>query len=130
MDTSILRNTKKILGISSDDTSFDTDIVLQINSAFSILNQLGVGPVNGFVIQDEEAQWEDFVIESPTVLDLIKTCVFLRVRLVFDPPQTSYLLAAMERQLQEHEWRLSTAREEVDWREPEPIPDILDFGTP
>lgn len=129
MDTSILRNTKKILGIAIDDDSFDTDIVLQINAAFSILSQMGIGPRGGFSIEDEEAQWEDFILTNdPTVLDLVKTCIFLRVRLVFDPPGTSFQLNALERQLTEHEWRLSTLREEVDWVSPTPIPDVVDFG--
>lgn len=129
MDTSILNNTKKVLGIALDDDSFDTDVVLQANAAFSILSQLGLGPAEGFSIEDDEAQWSDFIItNNPTVLDLVKTCIFLRVRLAFDPPQTSFLLQALQNQLAEHEWRLSTLREGVDWQSPEPLPDVLDFG--
>lgn len=123
MDTSILTNTKKILGIAADDTSFDTDVVLHINSAFSILAQLGIGPAAGFTIEDDEALWEDFVVTTEHTLDLIKIYIFLRVRLAFDPPQTSFLLAALERQLQEHEWRLSVLREGADWSLPEPVSD-------
>lgn len=114
MDTSILRNTKKVLGISLDDSSFDTDIILQVNSAFSTLNQLGIGPVRGFSIEDEEALWEDFIeLDDPTMMDMVKTSVFLRVKLAFDPPMTSFHLAALERQIQEHDWRLTNMREEA-----------------
>lgn len=108
MDTSILNNTKKILGISLDDSSFDTDLVLQINSAFSVLNQLGIGPAGGFRIEDADSTWEDFIQAESSVLDLVKTCVFLRVRLAFDPPATSFHLQALQNQITEHEWRLST----------------------
>lgn len=126
MDTSILNNTKKVLGIALDDESFDTDVVLQVNSAFSILTQLGLGPAEGFSIEDDSTQWDDFiVISNPTVMDLVKTCIFLRVRLIFDPPQTSFLLQALRDQLGEHEWRLSALREGVDWKSPEPLSDVL-----
>lgn len=122
MDSSILNNTKKILGIGSGDASFDDDLIIHINSAFSILHQLGVGPENGFMIEDESATWTDFVPDTEPYFSLVKTCVYLRVRLNFDPPTTSYLLAACQQQLQEHEWRLSVFREGEDWVDPDPEP--------
>ncbi len=123
MDTSILNNTKKILGIGVNDTSFDLDVILHINSAFSILTQMGVGPSEGFAIEDETAQWEDFIfgfIEFAPYLALVKICVYLRVRLAFDTPQMGYLVKALEDQIAEHEKRLSNAREAVQWVDPDP----------
>lgn len=124
MDTSILNNTKKILGISLNDTSFDLDVLIHINSAFSILHQIGVGPPEGFSIIDDTTNWEDFIATTPEFapyLDLIKTCVYLRVRLSFDPPQLGFLIEALQKQIQEHESRLSFAREAVQWEEPVPV---------
>jgi hypothetical protein len=138
MDPSILRNTRKILGIGVNDTSFDLDIILHINSAFSILTQIGVGEPTGFSIEDEVAQWEDFVVgfeEFIPYLSLIKTCIYLRVRLAFDPPQMGFLVTALKEQIAEHEKRLSFAREAVQWVDPvgpvpvlDPTSKILDGG--
>lgn len=112
MADSILDSTKKILGLDKDYTPFDLDILTHINSAFSILNQLGIGPVAGFSIEDNTATWDDF--ETPlNQLNLIKTWLFLKVRMYFDPPSTSYLIEAMNRQIAECEWRLSVFREQA-----------------
>lgn len=120
MEESILKSVKKILGIYPDDDSFDLDIITHINSAFSVLHQLGIGPPDGYYIEDEEPVWEDF-IEGPTPwLREVQTCVYLRVRLLFDPPQTSYAIAALERQIGEHEWRVNVMRENVEWTDPDP----------
>jgi hypothetical protein len=120
MEESILTSTKKVLGIHPDDDSFDHDIITHINSAFSNLQQLGIGPSEGFVIVDEEPVWEDFIDGPLPVISQLKICIFLRVRMLFDPPTTSYLLGALEKQIQEHEWRLNTLREETDWIDPDP----------
>lgn len=112
METSILISTKKILGIAEDYTAFDLDIITHINSAFSILTQLGVGPVEGFMIEDESALWEDFIdFENDLQFNSVKSYVFLRVRQIFDPPATSYLMDSFDRQIQELEWRLNVKRE-------------------
>lgn len=129
METSILKSTKKILGISPDDTSFDLDILTHINSAFSNLQQLGIGPVEGFAIEDEDAEWADFVITADTelpTLSLLKTCIYLRVRMLFDPPTTSYLINATETQITEHEQRLSMLRESTEWVDPDPEEVVVD----
>lgn len=118
MEQSILTSTKKILGIESDYTAFDLDIITHINSAFSTLSQLGLGPVGGFAIEDESAEWADFYSEDET--NSIKTYVYLKVRLLFDPPQTSYLIAALEKQIEEYEWRLNVHFEETGWTDPDP----------
>jgi len=107
---SILNSTKKVLGVDASYAAFDTDILIHINSAFATLNQLGVGPAEGFVVEDELATWLDFLGPDPR-LNSVKTYVYLRVRMVFDPPGTSYLLNALEKQLQELEWRLNVVRE-------------------
>lgn len=111
MSASILNSTKKILGIASDYTAFDVDILTHINSVFSTLYQLGIGPDNGFEIEDDVATWSDFTEDDPR-LNPIKTYVYLRVRLLFDPPNTSYAIESMKHQIEELEWRLNALREE------------------
>lgn len=110
METSILTNVKKVLGIAESYTAFDEDILMHINAAFSVLNQLGVGPIDGFMIEDAGTEWEEFVV-PPNQLHLVKTYIFLKVRLLFDPPTTSYLIDAATNQIKEYEWRLNTFRE-------------------
>lgn len=121
MEQSILNSTKKILNVNPDDDSFDLDIITHINSAFSVLHQLGIGPPDGFFIEDDTETWADFLPAGPTpMIKEVQTCVYLRVRLLFDPPQTSYAIAALERQIGEHEWRVNVMRENVDWVDPDP----------
>ena len=120
METSILNGVKKILGIADDYTAFDEDIIMHINTAFSTLTQLGVGPSEGFMIEDEGAVWGDFIGDD-LQFNSVKSYVCLRVRMLFDPPSTSYLITAMENQIRELEWRLNTHREETDWTDPDPI---------
>jgi hypothetical protein len=110
MEESILISTKKILGLDKDYTPFDLDVTTHINAAFSILNQLGVGPVEGFMIEDETALWSDFIVPL-NQLSLIKTYIYLKVRSLFDPPSTSYLITATNDHIKEYEWRLNSFRE-------------------
>jgi len=110
MTDSILISTKKILGIDAAYTAFDVDIITHINSAFSTLNQLGIGPVEGFMIIDDTTTWNMLLDYDPR-LNAVKSYVYLRVRLLFDPPTTSYLITAMKEQVQELEWRLNVVRE-------------------
>lgn len=119
METSILKSTKKILGLGSDYTAFDHDVITHINAVFSTLHQLGVGPAPGFAIEDDTANWDEFLLDHP-MANTVKTYMYLRVRLLFDPPTTSFNLAAMEKQLAEIEWRLSVMREETGWVNPLP----------
>ena len=112
MEESILTSTKKILGLSETYTAFDFDIITHINAAFSLLCQLGVGPAEGFSIQDKEDVWGDFAIPL-NQLNLVKTYVYLKVRILFDPPQTSFLMQAANDQIREYEWRLNLFREDV-----------------
>lgn len=115
-DSSILVGTKKILGIDAEYTAFDLDIITHINSVFATLQQLGVGPAEGFMIEDETSKWEEF-IGINNALNPVKTYVYLRVRLLFDPPTTSFLLGSLQEQLKELEWRLNVYREEDLWNQ-------------
>lgn len=103
--SSILNDIKHNLGIMPEETEFDTDIIIFVNSAFCTLTQLGVGPVIGFQITDEQNQWEEFFTDPR--LNAVKTYIFLCAKMVFDPPQSPGLMQAMERQKQEHEYRLN-----------------------
>ena len=105
---SILDSIKQLLGIGSDDTSFDAEIIMDINGALMIMNQLGVGPIGGFSITSKTDLWTDF-LGARTDLDLVRPAVFLRVKLLFDPPANSFLVASIEKQLQEYDWRIEFA---------------------
>lgn len=134
MEQSILTSTKKVLGVAADDDSFDLDIITHINSAFSNLHDLGVGPLMGFVIEDDTANWDaifDIPEEHKVILSWIRTYVYLKVRLVFDPPGTSFLLDAINKQIQELEWRINAKREETNWVDPLPFEHgVIDGGDP
>ena len=119
MEESILLSTKKILGLDAGYTAFDLDVITHINAAFSILNQLGVGPEDGFSISDESSLWSDYTAPY-NQLHLVKTYVFLKVRVLFDPPGTSFHLESANNQIKEYEWRLNCFRE-VDL---EPHPEL------
>jgi len=109
---SILESTKKVLGLDADNTDFDVDVLMHINSVFSTLQQLGIGPEEGFAIEDDTAVWSDF-LEEVKLLNNVKTYVYLRVRMLFDPPTTSFAIDAMRKQIEELEWRINVYREGV-----------------
>jgi hypothetical protein len=119
VEQSILISTKKVLGIAEDYTVFDLDIITHINTAFSTLTQLGVGPAQGFMIEDAEAEWGDFIVDD-IQYNSVKSYVFLKTRQLFDPPSTSYLIASTEKQILELEWRLNVHREETGYTDPNP----------
>jgi hypothetical protein len=114
---SILDSVKHVLNLASDYTPFDQGVIMHINSVFSTLNQLGIGPDEGFMIEDKDSTWDTFLEGDPR-LNNVKTYVYLRVRLLFDPPTTGYLVEALQKQIQEHEWRLNAQREDTKWTEP------------
>ena len=107
MDSSILTSIKKLLGIAEEDTSFDQDIIMHINTVFAILAQLGVGPANGFSIADDGAIWSDY-LGNATNLELVKSYIYMKVRSMFDPPTSSILADAMNKNISELEWRINT----------------------
>lgn len=108
METSILDSIKKLLGIPYEATEFDTDILIHINSVFSILTQLGVGPSSGFSIEDSSAEWSDFIGDDARLSD-VKSFVYLKTRLLFDPPASSAAMDAMNRMASELEWRINVS---------------------
>ena len=101
---SILLSIKKLLGIMPDYTQFDDDIIIHINTAFATLNQLGVGPSEGFMIEDRFAEWQDYTTSKN--LTMIKTYIYLKVRLLFDPPTSTALIESINRTISELEWRI------------------------
>lgn len=106
INSSILLSVKKALGIPPEETGFDADILLHLNSIFAELNQLGVGPEDAFEVSDADTSWTEFTTDNS--LSMVKSYVYLEVRLMFDPP-TASLLAALERKRDEYEWRLNVA---------------------
>lgn len=107
---SILISIKKMLGIDEEYTHFDADIIMHINSVLMILTQLGVGPAEGFVIEDDTSTWVDFIPEANAAqLHAVKSYIYLKVRLIFDPPLSSAVVESMNRQISEFEWRLNVA---------------------
>lgn len=102
---SILNSIKKLLGITAEYDHFDDDLIIHINSVLNILTQLGVGPAQGFSITDEYGYWTDFLPNTLT-LELVKTYVGLKVRLIFDPPASSSAMEAMKQMISELEWRI------------------------
>ena len=110
---SILTSVKKLLGLMEDDSHFDADVIMHINTVFLTLNQIGVGPADGFYIEDKSSEWVDFIGESP-LLQAVKTYVYLKVKLLFDPHSlSSTVIESMNRSIAELEWRLRQAVESM-----------------
>lgn len=107
---SILTSIKKLLGIDSSYTHFDADIIIHINSVFSILNQLGIGPPEGFRITGASETWDSYLADEK-ILDDVKTFMYLKVQLAFDPPSISAVLESKTRLASELEWRITIAAE-------------------
>lgn len=107
-DESILIYVKKLLGIQSDYDHFDPDVIYGINAAFGVLTQLGVGPEDGFSISDDSTKWDEFISDTAR-LSLIKPYVYLKTRLLFDPPSSSTLIESINKTIAEYEWRLYVA---------------------
>ena len=107
---SILISIKKMLGITEDYEHFDSDLIMHINSVFSILTQLGVGPSEGFSIKDKTNVWSDFIPDDPR-LESVKSYVYMKVKLLFDPPLSSTVMESMNRMISEFEWRLNVQSE-------------------
>lgn len=107
---SILTSIKKLLGITEEYEHFDADLIMHINSVFLVLTQLGVGPKEGFIIEDDSSLWTDF-IEDSLQLQAVKSYMFLKVKLLFDPPLSSAVLESTNRMIAEFEWRLNIAVE-------------------
>ena len=108
MDKSILNTIKRMLGLEPDYTPFDTEILIHINSVFMVLQQLGVGPKDGFSITGPDEVWSDYISDTKN-LEALKSYIYLRVKTVFDPPQSGTAMEAMKQQIDEYTWRLNVA---------------------
>lgn len=111
MVSSILDDTKKVLGIASDYTVFDQDIILFINSVFADLHQMGVGPAAGYAIATSSDTWDEF-LGDVMMLNNVQSYVFMRVKLLHDPPDTGYVVEAVQKEIDKAEWRITVAQEE------------------
>lgn len=119
---SILDTTKKMIGFDWDYTAFDIDIITHINSVFFTLQQLGVGPEGGYSISDNTKTWADYMAGDN--IEAVKSYMYLKVRLIFDPPANSFTQDAMKNAATEFEWRLNAHTEGVRWRESQITPVI------
>lgn len=115
---SILTSIKKLLGIAEEYTHFDTDIIMHINSVFNILTQIGVGPSEGFRISDDTASWNDFLPEGAR-LELVKSYMYLKVKMIFDPPDRSAVMEANKNMINELEFRISVTVDPPNGSRPE-----------
>jgi hypothetical protein len=115
VESSILTSIKKSLGLDEDYVAFDPDILMFTNTVLATLNQLGVGPVNGYQIEDKDSTWDEF-LGSDLRLNTVKSYVLLKVRLLFDPPATSFAIAAIEANAKELEYRIYTVMEVDKWQ--------------
>lgn len=117
MEESILGSIKKLLGIHEDDTTFDMDVMIHINSAILALTENGIGPQNGFAIKGSTEKWSDF-LGSSSLLEASKTFIYLTVKLVFDPPTSSFVIDAYQKQLNEIIWRLNIIEDDNPFDDP------------
>lgn len=114
MEESILKTIRKMIGPSVSYDIFDTDLIVHINSAFMTLYELGVGTPQCFRITGETETWDDF-IQGDSELEAVISYVYMKVRLVFDPPSTGYLVTSYEKRIQELEWRLNVMKDPGPW---------------
>jgi hypothetical protein len=103
--SSILTTTKKALGIAAADTGFDPELIMYINTVLSTLTQIGVGSSEGCIITSATDDWSDFIADEPK-WEQVKTYVYTKVRLLFDPPQSSAAVEALNKIASELEWRI------------------------
>lgn len=107
---SILTSIKKLLGIPAEYTHFDADLIMHINSVFMILQQIGVGPKQGFFIEDDSTTWNEYISDS-IQMQAVKSYIHLKVKLLFDPPASSAVMECTKQMISELEWRLNVAAE-------------------
>lgn len=126
---SILDSVKKVLQVPFDYDVYDLDIMMHINSVFFTLQQLGIGPADGFQIEDADTTWENFLGVDP-MLNVVKSYTALRVKLIFDPPPNSFTQTALKEQISEYEWRINVYREGLVYAVPIPATteNVVDGG--
>lgn len=137
MTNSILTSVKKMCGVAEEDESFDLDILTHINTTFSTIRlQIGLGPDNGFLIEDKTVTWDAYLGADHKRFNDVKSYMYMRVRYLFDPPGTSFLLTAFKEEMTRFEVLLGVERELTDWTNPfpdgelDPDDPIFDGGTP
>lgn len=113
----ILEDIRHAIGLGDEHTFFDSDLIMHINSTFDVIHQLGAGPITGFTIQNGTETWDDYFAGHETI-EFIKTYVYISTKLVFDPPQNSFLVKALEDKQKEYEWRINVAAESKFWKTP------------
>jgi hypothetical protein len=127
MEESILTSIKKLLGIYAEYDYFDPDITIHINSVFMVLRQLGVGPDSYFMIEDDSAKWKDFTTNID-MIQAVKTYMYLKVKLLFDPPLGGTVMDSYKQLISELEWRLHVISESEDTDTPEDAIESLPDG--
>lgn len=129
MPGSILDDVKKLIGLDASYTAFDLDVMTHINTVFTGLSALGIGPAGGFMITGNTETWDSYI---GTDLDLnsVKTYIFMRVRMIFDPPTITAVIDAMKEEIQKLEVLLSIKREGVSWVDPNPPADPVSTEPP
>ena len=125
MTDSILNSVKKALGLDAEYDVFDVDVLMHINTVFADLTQIGIGPDAGFHIDDDTVLWADYLDNDATIAQ-VRSYVYLRVRMLFDPPTHSFVITSMQEQINKFEWRLNVVREETKWTDPDPAPTPLE----
>lgn len=111
---SILNSVKKQLGLEPSYDSFDSDIIMNINSAIATLSQLGVGPEYGYIVTGQQDTYMDYLGDSEPMFQWVKMYLYLKTRLGFDPPSNSFVLQSMKDQVSELEWRMKIRNEELN----------------
>lgn len=119
MTGSILDDVKKVLGLDSSYTPFDADVTMHINTVLAVLSDLGLGSDGGMSIADNTVTWTNLFGNDPTI-NYVKSYTYMRVKMMFDPPQTSFVIDAYRKQIEELEWRINVNREGKWWTDPDP----------
>lgn len=123
MAGSILTDTKKALGLAEDYTAFDPDIIMHINSVMSTLHQLGIGPPAGYAIINSGDTWDE-LIGDELRLNSVQSYMYLKVKMLFDPPSIGYVITAMEKMIEEATWRITVAQDEIVSPPPVVVPSV------
>ena len=117
MNEQILTSVRHAIGLGEEHTYYDSDLILHINSTFDVLHQIGAGPTEGFAIEGELETWNDYFNREPArVINFVKTYMYISVKLLFDPPQNSFLVKSLEDKQKEYEWRINVAAESGLWK--------------
>lgn len=119
-EQSILKSVKNVLMVPEDYDVFDQQLIMHINGALSSLDQIGVGPEYGLAVEDDSTLWRDLLPDDPR-FNMVKNFIYLKVRLIWDPPGTSFLLKAIEDQIAEYTFRINVLRESGSWVSPAPV---------